>query len=89
MGFNTYAGRFDTRRPQLTWKQFLPGHAETLVAAAFLSVDTIFFKRLYVLIYVHLASRRVLLARCTSEPDAAWVTQQACNLSWKLEGERD
>ncbi|HEY8921882.1 MAG TPA: integrase core domain-containing protein [Candidatus Limnocylindria bacterium] len=75
------------RRSQLTWKQFLSAHAETLVAADFFSVDTIFFKRLYVLIYVHLASRRVLLASCTSEPNAAWVTQQARNLSWKLEDE--
>jgi putative transposase len=45
------------------------------------------FKRLYVLIYVHLASRRVLLGNCTSEPNAAWVTQQARNLCWKLEDE--
>jgi len=28
-----------------------------------------------------------LLASCTSEPNAAWVTQQARNLSWKLEDE--
>jgi len=75
------------RRSQLTWNQFLTAHAETLVAADFFSVDTIFFKRLYVLIYAHLASRRVLLASCTSEPNAAWVTQQARNLSWKLEDE--
>ena len=34
------------RRSQLTWKQFLAAHAETLVAADFFSVDTIFFKRL-------------------------------------------
>jgi transposase InsO family protein len=73
------------QRSQLTWKQFLTAHAETLVAADFFSVDTIFFKRLYVLIFVHLASRRVLLASCTSAPNAAWVTQQARNLSWKLE----
>src|SRR6266851_515986 len=65
------------RRSQPTWKQFLTAHAESLVAADSFSVDTIFFKRLYVLIYVHLASRRVLMARCTSEPNADWVTQQA------------
>jgi hypothetical protein len=75
------------RRSQLTWKQFLTAHAETLVAADFFSVETIFFRRLYVLVYVHLASRRVLLASCTSEPNDAWVTQQARNLSWKLEEE--
>ena len=75
------------RRSQLTWKQFLAAHAETLVAADFFSVHTIFFKRLYVLIYVHLATRRVMLASCTAAPSAAWVTQQARNLSWKLEDE--
>ena len=36
------------RRSKLTWKQFLAAHAETLVAADFFSVDTILFKRLYV-----------------------------------------
>src|SRR5713226_1852140 len=74
-------------RSQLTWKQFLAAHAETLVAADFFSVDTIFFKRLYVLIYVHLATRRVLAASCTAQPTGAWVTQQARHLSWKLEEE--
>jgi putative transposase len=63
------------RCSQLTWKEFLAAHAETLVATDFFTVDTIFFKRLYVPIYVHLASRRVVLASCTSEPNAAWVAQ--------------
>ena len=75
------------RRSRLTWKQFLAAHAETLVAADFFSVDTIFFKRLYVLIYVHLATRRVLTASCTAQPTEAWMTQQARNLSWKLDDE--
>lgn len=75
------------RRSQLTWKQFLAAHAETLVAADFFSLDTIFCKRLYVLIYVHLATRRVLLASCTAEPHQDWVAQQARNLCWKLEDE--
>ncbi len=75
------------RRSQLTWKQFLAAHAESLVAADFFSVDTIFFKRLYVLIYVHLATRRVLAASCTAQPTEAWVTQQARNLIWTLDEE--
>ncbi len=75
------------RRSELTWKQSLAAHAETLVAADFFSVDTVFFKRLYILIYVHLAKRRVLVANCSAQPTGAWVTQQARNLSWKLEEE--
>lgn len=73
------------RRAGLTWKRFLAAHAQTLVAADFFSVDTVFFKRLYVLIYMHLATRRILLARCTAEPSEAWVAQQARNLSWTMQ----
>jgi transposase InsO family protein len=57
------------------------------VVADFLSVDTVFFKRLYVLIYMHLATRRVLLAACTANPNEAWMAQQARNLAWTLEEE--
>ena len=32
------------RRSQLSWKQFLAAHAETVVAADFFSLDTIFFQ---------------------------------------------
>ena len=75
------------RRSEMTWKQFLAAHAETLVATDFFSVDTVFFKRLYVLMFVHVGTRRVLAAACTSKPDAEWVTQQARNVSWQLEEE--
>jgi transposase InsO family protein len=71
----------------LSWKQFLAAHAATLVATDFFTVDTVFFKRLYVLVFVHVGSRRVLAAACTSMPNTAWVTQQARNLSWQLEEE--
>jgi putative transposase len=37
-----------------------------------------------VLFFIELASRRVFLAGCTERPTAAWVTQQARNLSWEL-----
>jgi transposase InsO family protein len=36
---------------------------------------------------VHLATRRVLAASCTAHPTEAWVTQQARNLTWKLDEE--
>ncbi len=75
------------RRSELTWKQFLSAHAQTIVATDFFTVDTVFFRRLYVLVFVHLGTRRVLSAACTSRPDSAWVTQQIRNLAWKLHDE--
>jgi putative transposase len=58
-----------------------------LVATDFFSVDTVFFNTLYVLLFVHVGTRRVLAAACTGEPNSAWVTQQARNLSWQLADE--
>ena len=71
----------------MSWKQFLRAHAESVIAADFFSVDTIFFKRLYVFFFVHLSTRRILMAACTAEPNGAWVTQQDRQLSWGLEDE--
>jgi hypothetical protein len=53
----------------------------------FLTVDTVFLKRFYVLFFIELASRRVHLAGITTNPDGAWVTQQARNLVMRLEDE--
>jgi len=72
------------RRSSLTWKRFLAAHAKTLVAADFFTVDTVLLKRLHVLFFIHLASRKILWTACTSEPNAGWVTQQARNLFWEL-----
>ena len=48
-------------------------------------MDTLFLQRLYVLFFIELGSRRLHLAGCTATPDAAWVTQQARQLSWQLQ----
>ena len=48
------------------------------------SLDTVFLKRLYVLLYMELESRRVIWFAVTDKPDSTWVTQQARNLAWEL-----
>jgi transposase InsO family protein len=75
------------RRLDSSWKQFLRSQAATIIECDFLTVDTVFFKRLYILFFLELASRRVHVAGITANPDGAWVTQQARNLLMRLDDE--
>ncbi len=72
------------RRDGLTWAQFLAAHAGAILACDFFTVDTVLLRTLYVLVFLEIGSRRILYANCTAHPNAAWVTQQARNLSWEL-----
>jgi putative transposase len=47
----------------------------------------VFLKRLYILFFIELASRRVHIAGITANPDGAWVNQQARNLVMRLDEE--
>jgi putative transposase len=67
-----------------SWRQFLRAQAKSMVAVDFFTVDTMWLQRVYVLFFIELASRRVYLAGCTPHPDAAWVTQQARQIAWRL-----
>jgi putative transposase len=68
------------RRASSSWPAFLRQQAAGIVACDFFTVDTVWLRRLYVLFFIELATRRVHLAGVPANPNGGWVTQQARNL---------
>jgi putative transposase len=73
------------QRDRLSWRSFLRGHGEAILACDFFTVDTIWLRRLYVLVFLSIGSRRIEYVACASNPDAAWMLQQARNLLMDLD----
>jgi putative transposase len=73
------------RRQAPSWTEFLRAQAASILECDFLTVDTLFLKRFYVLFFIELATRRVHLAGITTSPNGHWVTQQARNLLMHLD----
>jgi putative transposase len=73
------------QRDRLSWRSFLRAQGESMLACDFFSVDTVWLRRLYVLVFLSVGSRRVEYFSCTSKPDTAWMLQQARNLLMDLD----
>jgi putative transposase len=71
-------------RNGLSWHQFIHSQAQSMIACDFFTVDTISLRRIYVLFFIQLSSRRVHLAGMTENPDCAWTAQQARNFVFSL-----
>ncbi|MFL5927377.1 MAG: hypothetical protein ACJ77E_10630 [Gaiellaceae bacterium] len=59
------------RRLETSRAEFLRQQAASILECDFLSVDTLFLRRFYVLFFIELATRRVHLAGITTNPEAA------------------
>jgi hypothetical protein len=68
------------RRASTSWRSFLRQQATGILACDFFTVDTVFLRRVYVLFFIELGSRRVQLGGVTDHPTGLWVAQQARNL---------
>jgi transposase InsO family protein len=71
-------------RNGLTWREFLRSQAQSMIACDFFTVDTTSLRRIYVLFFIELSTRRVHLAGMTENPDGAWTAQQARNFAFSL-----
>jgi hypothetical protein len=66
----------------------LRAQAGSVLACDFLTVDTVFLQRIYVLFFISLATRRIEYIACSSNPDGHWTAQQARNLVMQLGDEQ-
>ncbi|HZK73449.1 MAG TPA: integrase core domain-containing protein [Clostridia bacterium] len=73
------------RRWRLSWREFLRAQASAIVATDYFTVDTWNLRRLYVLFFMELGTRRLLWFGVTENQNQEWVSQQARNLTWELQ----
>ena len=75
--------------PSPGWRNFLASHAREIWACDFFSVQTVFFRTIYVFFIIHHVSREVVHVRTTCHPTSEWTGQQiveACD--WDREPPR-
>lgn len=73
-----------------TWAEFVERHAKTLWACDFFQKKiwtTRGFVDYFVLFFIHVGSRRVVMAGMTANPTNAWVVQQARNTAMMFQDE--
>src|SRR5262245_6903686 len=73
------------QRDSQSWRSFLRAHGESILACDFFTVDTVWLRRLYVLAFISIGSRRVEYFAVSSTPNTAWMLQQARNLLMNLD----
>jgi transposase InsO family protein len=72
------------QRDRQSWRTFLRAHGGSILACDFFTVDTVRLRRLYVLVFLSIGSRRIEYLACTSNSNTAWMLQQARNLLMEL-----
>lgn len=71
-------------QPTGSWKKFLKSHWDSLFGMDFMTIDTLFGKRLYLLIFLELKSRKIVRWDLTEHPVMEFVKQRVMLLSEDL-----
>jgi putative transposase len=71
-----------------SWRAFLRAQAASMLACDFLTVETAFLQRIYVLFFISLETRRIEYIASTPNPDGRWAAQQARNVVMQLGDEQ-
>lgn len=77
------------RGRRTSWASFFKTHLDVLSAADFFAVEVLTLHglvRYWVFVVIELASRRVHVAGMAVDPEGAWVTQLARNLTDPVDG---
>jgi len=70
--------------PSPGWRQFLTQHSNEIWACDLFTVQTIWFRTLYVFFVIHHGTRELIHSRVTAHPNSQWLAQQmveACGMS--------
>src|SRR5664280_2064508 len=62
------------------WKTFLKNHSKEIISIDFLTVPTINFKLMYVLVMIEHHRRKLIHFNVTKNPNAEWSLQQIRNM---------
>ena len=71
-----YRRRGPARPPSQSWRTFLRNHRPSIWAVDLLTVQTVTFKTLYVLVFISHARRELVHLNVVASPTAAWVWRQ-------------
>ena len=79
-----------TKNPPIPWTTFVHAHIDSIVACDFFAKPIFTLsgtRHAYVLVFIHLGSRKVFCSPSTYHPDSQWIMQQARNATMWMEEE--
>ena len=68
--------------PSPGWRQFLTQHSKEIWACDLFTVQTIWFRTLYVFFVIRHGTRELVHARATANPTSKWLAQQMVEACW-------